>query len=269
MSREEQRIENNQQSREERERLKDSLSMKMKHSKQMHQQEESGLELSQIVFIGRTFDEYMSMFDLTREELAGQNILDCPGGACSFSSQARKLGAHAVAADIVYQYGRNELETKGLQDIEHTMKQIHAVQGKYMWDRFGTIEGLREERLRAITDCVEDMRHHPDSYVATELPDLPFKEEQFDLTLSAHFLFTYADRLDFDFHVGTLLEMLRVTRHEVRIFPTVDLSGKRYEYMDELMVFLENKGYLLSEVRTSYEFQRNAHTMLRIRKPSL
>lgn len=187
----------------------------------------------------------------------------------TISSQARKHGAHSVAADIVYQYDMNELETKGLQDIEHTMKQIHAVQGKYVWDQFGTIEGLRKERLRAITDCVEDMRHHSECYVATVLPDLPFNAEQFDLTLSAHFLFTYADRLDFDFHVRTVLEMLRVTRHEVRIFPTVDLSGKRYEYMDELKMFLEKRGYLLSEVRTSYEFQRNAHMMLRIRKPSL
>ncbi|WP_345789278.1 SAM-dependent methyltransferase [Paenibacillus amylolyticus] len=267
MSREEQRIVNDQKSREEREHSEDSTDRK--HGKQMHQHEESGLELSQIVFIGRTFEEYMSMFDLTTDELAGQNILDCPGGACSFSSRARKHGAHSVAADIAYQYDMNELGTKGFQDIEHTMKQIHAVQGKYVWDEFGTIEGLREERLRAITDCMEDMRHYPECYVATVLPDLPFNDEQFDLTLSAHFLFTYANRLNFDFHVGTLLEMLRVTKHEVRIFPTVDLSGKRYEYMDELKMFLENKGYLLSEVRTSYEFQRNAHTMLRIRKPSL
>lgn len=267
MSREEQRIVNDQQSREERDHSEDSRDKE--HSLQKHQHEESGLELSQIVFIGRTFEEYMRMFDLTTEELAGQNILDCPGGACSFSSQARKHGAHSVAADIVYQYEMNELGTKGLQDIEHTMKQIHAVQGKYVWDQFGTIEGLRQERLRAITDCVEDMRHYPECYVATVLPELPFNDKQFDLTLSAHFLFTYADRLNFDFHVGTLLEMLRVTKHEVRIFPTVDLSGKRYEYMEELKMFLENRGYLLSEVRTSYEFQRNAHTMLRIRKPSL
>ncbi|WP_338119235.1 SAM-dependent methyltransferase [Paenibacillus polysaccharolyticus] len=268
MSREEQRIVNDQQSREEREHSEDIIRDR-KRSKQMHQHEESGLELSQIVFIGRTFEEYMLMFDLTREELAGQNILDCPGGACSFSGQARKLGAHAVASDIVYQYGMNELGTKGFQDIEHTMKQIQAVQGMYVWDHFGTIEGLRQERLRAITDCVKDMREHPECYVATVLPELPFNDEQFDLTLSAHFLFTYADRLNFDFHVRTLLEMLRVTKHEVRIFPTVDLTGKRYEHMDELKVFLEKMGYLLSEVRTSYEFQRNAHTMLRIRKPSL
>lgn len=56
MSRDEQRSVNDQQSRE-----------------------ESSLALAQIVFIGRTYEEYMSMFQLTDQELAGKHILDCPG----------------------------------------------------------------------------------------------------------------------------------------------------------------------------------------------
>ena len=31
------------------------------------------------------------------------------------------------------------------------------------------------------------------------LPDLPFPDDAFDLVLSSHLLFTYADRLDADF----------------------------------------------------------------------
>lgn len=225
-----------------------------------------GLELSQIVFIGRTFEEYMKMFNLTVEDLTGKSILDCPGGACSFSSQARKLGADPVAVDIAYEYEIDELEVKGFQDIEHTMKQMEPVQGIYVWDQFGSIQGLKEERTRAITDCVADMRMFPDRYVTSVLPDLPFADEQFDLTLSAHFLFTYADRLDVDFHVATVMELLRVTKREVRIFPTVDLSGERYKHMDELKLILEERGCTVSEEPTSYEFQRNAHTMLQIVK---
>ncbi|WP_342570211.1 SAM-dependent methyltransferase [Paenibacillus sp. FSL R5-0749] len=225
-----------------------------------------GLELSQIVFIGRTFEEYMKMFNLTVEEITGKSILDCPGGACSFSSQARKLGADPIAIDIAYEYGIDELEVKGYQDIEHTMKQMEPVQNIYVWDQFGSIQGLKEERTRAITDCIADMRMFPDRYVASALPDLPFADEQFDLTLSAHFLFTYADRLHVDFHVATVMELLRVSKREVRIFPTVDLSGERYKHMDELKLILEQRGYAVSEEPTSYEFQRNAHTMLHIVK---
>lgn len=225
-----------------------------------------GLELAQIIFIGRTFEEYMRMFNLTVEEITGKSILDCPGGACSFSSQARKLGADPMAVDIAYEHEIDELEVKGFQDIEHTMKQMELAQGMYVWDQFGSIQGLKKERTRAITDCIADMRIFPDRYVASVLPELPFTDEQFDLTLSAHFLFTYADRLDMDFHVQTLLELLRVTRREVRIFPTVDMSGERYKHMDALKIILEKHGCIVSEVKTTYEFQRNAHTMLQIVK---
>lgn len=227
-----------------------------------------GLELEQIVFIGRTFEEYMMMFNLTTEEITGKIILDCPGGACSFSSHARKWGADPTAADIAYEHENDKLAVKGFQDIVHTIKQMEQVQDKYNWQQFGSIHGLKEERVRAITDCVEDMRNFPERYVASVLPELPFADEQFDLTLSAHFLFTYADRLAADFHVQTILELLRVTKRELRIFPTVDLTGERYEHMDELMTLLQECGYMTSEVITSYEFQRGAHTMLKIVKSS-
>lgn len=146
----------------------------LKNSREDNRSNNSGgLELTQIVFLGRTFEEYMKMFNLTVEDLKGKSILDCPGGACSFSSQARKWGADAMTADIAYQYEINELELKGFQDIEHTMKQMEPVQGVYVWDQFGSIQGLKEERTRAITDCIADMRMFPDRYVAAVLPVLP------------------------------------------------------------------------------------------------
>ena len=63
-----------------------------------------------------------------------------------------------------------------------------------------------------------------------------------------------------------VMRILRVTKQEVRIFPTVDLSGERYKHMDELKLILEERGCTVSEEPTSYEFQRNAHTMLQIVK---
>ncbi|MGN7352198.1 hypothetical protein ACTHPJ_12810 [Paenibacillus amylolyticus] len=123
-------------SRDEQSNIRDD----QKNSREDQQSNESvGLELTQIVFIGRTFDEYMKMFNLNVEEINGKSILDCPGGACSFSSQARKLGADPMAVDIAYEYEIDELEVKGFQDIEHTMKQMESVQSIYVWDQFGSI----------------------------------------------------------------------------------------------------------------------------------
>lgn len=226
----------------------------------------SALELDQIVFIGRTFEEYVRMFDLRPEELRGTSILDCPGGACSFTARACELGARAVAADIAYAFDLESLRLKGQADIDHTMRQLSKVSDGFRWEEHGSIDGLKVERLRALRASTDDMTNFPERYVSAVLPGLPFEDERFDLTLSAHFLFTYADQLDLDFHVCTLRELLRVTKGELRIFPTADRSGKRYSQMDELLASVADSGYSVSEVKTAYEFQSGAHTMLIIRK---
>ncbi len=38
----------------------------------------STLELDNVIFIGRTYEEYLAMFGLRTEELVGKRILDCP-----------------------------------------------------------------------------------------------------------------------------------------------------------------------------------------------
>jgi hypothetical protein len=98
------------------------------------------------------------------------------------------------------------------------------------------------------------------------LPDLPFNDEAFDLTLSAHFLFMYSDRLDYDFHLKTVKELMRVTRGELRIFPLVDLSCKRYEHLERLIADLVREGFAAEEIEVPYEFQKGAKQMLKIRR---
>lgn len=157
------------------------------------------LDLERIVFIGRTFDEYMRMFDLQPGELRGRSFLDCPAGACSFTAEANRRGAIAVAADIAYSYSAEALQAKGLADIEHTLIQLDRVRDNFKWDDFQSIEGLKQARTEALTVSTVDRLAHQERYVAVELPVLPFADQAFDVTLSAHFLFMYGDRLDVDF----------------------------------------------------------------------
>jgi hypothetical protein len=184
------------------------------------------LDLERIIFIGRTFEEYFDMFSLSKEELQGKKILDCPAGACSFTAVGNKLGLDVTACDIAYYYSGEDLKNKGLQDIKHAMEHMEKAKSNYIWDYFKDVEGLRKHRLNALKDCANDMAKSSERYVPVTLPSLPFKDEEFDITLSAHFLFMYADRLDYQFHIKTLNELLRVTKEEVRIFPLVDLEGK-------------------------------------------
>ncbi|MFS0891057.1 SAM-dependent methyltransferase [Peribacillus frigoritolerans] len=224
------------------------------------------LDLERIIFIGRTFKEYLDMFSLSVEELRGKKILDCPAGACSFTAVDNKSGLDVTACDIAYYHSGEDLKYKGLQDIEHAMEHMQNAKSNYIWKYFKDIEGLRKNRLSALNDCVRDMRKSSDRYVPVTLPSLPFKDGEFDILLSAHFLFMYADRLDYQFHIETLNELLRVTKEEIRIFPIVDLEGKRYEHLDKLIIYLADNGCTVEEVKVPYEFQANANSMLKIRK---
>ncbi|QWU17271.1 hypothetical protein SAMN04487895_104360 [Paenibacillus sophorae] len=228
--------------------------------------EENRLDLSRIVFIGRTFEEYMAMFGLSEGELNGKTVLDCPGGACAFTARANALGAQAVSADIAYGYAARALKEKGLEDIGHAMDQLEKAQAGFKWDYFASIEELRAHRSRALRECTSDMEVYPDRYVPAVLPVLPFEDSRFDLTLSAHFLFMYGDRLDYDFHLKSLRELLRVTRNELRIYPLVGLSGERYAQMDDLLNHIREDGCTAEEVQVPYEFQKGTGRMLRIIK---
>jgi hypothetical protein len=65
------------------------------------------LDLERIVFIGRTFEEYLNMFSLSVKDLKGKKILDCPAGACSFTALGNKSGLDITACDIAYyHFGR-------------------------------------------------------------------------------------------------------------------------------------------------------------------
>ncbi|MBS4218788.1 SAM-dependent methyltransferase [Bacillus sp. FJAT-49711] len=224
------------------------------------------LDIERIVFIGRTFEEYLKMFSLSVESLKGKRILDCPAGACSFTAVGNKLGLDISACDIAYYHSSDDLKSKGLKDIEHAMEHIEKAKGNYIWDVFKDVEDLRKHRLNALEHCTKDMEEASERYVAVTLPSLPFKDEEFNLLLSAHFLFMYADRLDYEFHIETLKELLRVTKEEIRIFPLVDLEGKRYEHLDKVVRFLIDNGYDVEEINVLYEFQANANSMLKIIK---
>ena len=59
---------------------------------------------------------------------------------------------------------------------------------------------------------------------------------------------------------------MRVTKEETRIFPLVDLEGKRYGHLDKLISYLNDKDYIAEEFKVPYEFQANANSMLKIIK---
>lgn len=227
------------------------------------------LELNRVVFLGRTWEEYLLIFDLKEEQLIGKSVLDCPGGACSFTAIANQRGIRSVAADLAYYHSVEALKEKGLQDIEYIIPKIEQVKDNYRWDYFENIVELKNKRVTALSQCIKDMEETNKSrYFPVVLPVLPFEDGFFDITLSAHLLFMYADNIDYYFHIQTIDELLRVTKEEVRIFPITDMNGKRYDRIDEIKEWIVMRGWEAVESKSPYEFHKNVNTMLKIRKTS-
>ena len=101
-------------------------------------------------------------------------------------------------------------------------------------------------------------------YISASLPVLPFKDNEFDIALSSHFLFLYSDNLSYDFHVEAVREMLRVAG-EARIFPLLDVNGKRSAYVDGIINEFKNRRLEVRKV--DYEFQVGGNEVLIIRNP--
>jgi ubiquinone/menaquinone biosynthesis C-methylase UbiE len=101
-------------------------------------------------------------------------------------------------------------------------------------------------------------------YVNASLPNLPFDDESFDITLSGHFLFTYSDRFDYGFHLKSLLELVRVSRSEVRIYPVVGLNGCKPGFFDDLLSALAKAGVQSELIPSRFEFQKGGSEILRL-----
>ncbi|MFG1792956.1 class I SAM-dependent methyltransferase [Nocardia sp. NPDC049149] len=218
--------------------------------------------LGEFLISARSFTEYRAIFALSDADLHGR-ILDCPGGAASFTAEASALGATVTAADPVYARGPDDLRRLAITETDRGSSWVTAHSTRYRWDWYGSAHRFRAMRHAAAHRFGVDLIEHPNRYVAAELPSLPFPDDSFDLVLSSHLLFTYADRLDADFHLAAMLELARVCVGETRLYPLVDHIGRQLgDLVAYLRKELEDKGIRTSLRETSYEFHHGAHTVL-------
>ena len=223
--------------------------------------------LPEILVTSRPLENYLGFFDLDRSDLIGRRILDCPGGASSFTAEANNLGAFAVAVDPTYRATADELDTLGRQQIEYSDSWFRNNPDLFLPEGRGddNITAIISARHRGLSTFVNDFRVHPEHYAAASLPHLPYPDGAFDLVLSSHLLFTYADRLDLEFHRRAIRELLRVSNGEVRMYPLSDYVGVAADWFDELLAELRAEG-VETEVRdVRFRVTKNWTTQLIIR----
>src|SRR5919197_5364439 len=175
--------------------------------------------IGEMLVSSRSFAEYRKMFSLTDDELRG-TILDCPGGAASFTAEVGAHGGRAIACDPQYVAPIATLAERARTDLRRGYRYHQGNPGEYVWTFFRDPEHYLALRSASIERFTEHNSAKPGHYVAASLPALPFPDRCFDLALCSHLLFSYADRLDHGFHLASIRELARVAR-EVRIHPLV------------------------------------------------
>ena len=213
----------------------------------------------------RSFDEYRAMFGLTDDDLRG-SPLDCPGGAASFTATACARGCDARAVDPVYALPAAAFAGRLQRELERGAAWTQANADRYEWGFYGTPADHARLRAESARLFLADSAAHPERYLPGSLPALPLPDGTADLVLSSHLLFTYADRLDADFHRDALLDMARVSRREVRVYPLVDQAGRALPaLLDRVLRDLAAAGAAADLVDVDFEFQRGATQLLRLR----
>jgi hypothetical protein len=217
-------------------------------------------------FIGRTFNEYKQMFELSATDLQSNSFLDCPGGSCSFTAEATKQNIEATALDI--EYGKSPDIFKTICENETKKIKIGFSDAKslFRWDYYKNLDNLISIRETAARLFLNDYVDNPTNYNQCTLPSIPLNDDSFDIVLSGHFLFLYADRLPFEFHLKTIEELLRVCKKEIRIYPLIGLDGKRYPELDALLEILKTKGFSPSIKKIDFEFLKGSNHLLIIKK---
>jgi hypothetical protein len=127
-------------------------------------------------------------------------------------------------------------------------------------------EHVGEVRMAAMKQFLNDfpLGLAQGRYVVGELPALPFRYRAFDLAVCSHFLFTYSDLLDLQFHLDSIRELCRVAR-EARIFPLLPNFGEGHSpHVAPLVRQLTAEGYQCEVRRVPYEFQKGGNEMLRV-----
>lgn len=225
-------------------------------------------QLEEVVPWGRSFDEYLRMFGLSAQGLP-KSILSCADGPASFNAEATARGHSVVSCDPLYQFSPAEIRTRIADTYNTVLAQTRLNRTAFVWQEFANEAELGTARLDAMERFLRDFEigRHTSRYVVASLPELPWPDHTFDLAICSHFLFLYSQHLSQQFHLLSILEMLRVAR-EVRIFPIFALDGTQSPYIDPIRTVLTERGWDHSLEQVPYEFVRGANQMLRIQSGS-
>ncbi len=98
-----------------------------------------GFTLDNVVPWGRSYDEYISMFNLTEKDL-GLRILGCGDGPAAFNTTLTKRGGRVVSVDPIYVFDTAQIRGRIAETYKTVMAQMYKNQGDYVWKDIPSVE---------------------------------------------------------------------------------------------------------------------------------
>jgi hypothetical protein len=222
------------------------------------------MQLDRVVLLGRTFDEYRRYFLIEPKDWMGKEVLDVAGGVSSFSAEANARGIRAFSCDPIYDREPERIRAQAEPDLDHVYKIVDGLP-TYRWSYYKNRDHMRELRARALRAFLPDYEQYRSRrYVPGVLPHLPFADQSFDLALVSYLLFAYEDKFSYEFHRAAVLDLMRVTRGETRIYPTVTFEAHESAYVRQLMNDSSLARFQFEIVKTDFEFLLNSNCFLRV-----
>lgn len=220
--------------------------------------------MSKLVLWGHFVDEYREMFDLNQQDLTGR-ILEFGCGPSAVNSELEGVSLARVSCDPLFNLDKATLKTKVALVFDDMVQQVRAVQDKFDFSRYGSLEGLLEKRHQGMNAFFADYQAGKVAkrYIGINDIQLPFDDFSFDLALSSHYLFADLDNQDVDFHVQVIKELARVAR-EVRIFPLIDRYGQPSPLLGPVLLALQQGNYGTEVRSVPYHLQATGNAMLRV-----
>lgn len=223
-----------------------------------------GLVLDRVVLLGRTLDEYRRYFALDLAAWRGRAVLDVASGVSSFCAEANEAGLSVTACDPIYELTPDVIRPRCEADLDLVVGSVRGLP-TYRWDFYQSPERLRTFREAAYRGFLADFAANPRRYVTGRMPELPFADGAFDLTLVSYLLFAYEDQLDYGFHRDSVRELMRVTRGEARLYPLVSFEARRSDHVERLRNDPALAHLTFEVVPTDFEFLLNSNCFLRVR----
>jgi hypothetical protein len=215
-----------------------------------------------ISFWGRTLKDYNSMFNL-QDVGTNVSIVSIADGPSTTNKELRDKGYKYQSIDPVYGLTKTEIKNYFFESYKFNRHLFYNNKDKFIFTDDSEIEEILDKRQKTFDVFFEDLCINKESYLHGKLPEVPLSDKSFDLCLCSNFLFLFEDTFDFNFHIQSIREMLRIA-NEVRLFPLYNREGEISKFLTPMQEYLNEQKIFWQLKDCSYEVYKGRQQFLQI-----